>query len=61
MQGAPERAKPHDIAELETSGYLERLGYEVEKPTLEHIFRYPDTIKKSVEEGNRKGAAAVGG
>ena len=60
VQGA-ERAKPHDLAALQTSGWLEQLGYEVETPTLERIFRHPDTIKKGVEEGNRKGAAALGG
>ena len=57
-QGA-ERAKPHDLAALETSGWLDQLGYEVKTPTLERIFRYPDKIKKGIAEGNRKGAEAL--
>jgi len=59
-QGA-ERAKPHDLVELQTSGLLDRLGYDVPNATLDQIFRYPDTVKKGLEEGNRKGAAALGG
>ncbi|MDQ3758360.1 MAG: twin-arginine translocation signal domain-containing protein, partial [Actinomycetota bacterium] len=59
-QGA-ERAKPHDLVELETSGLLDRLGYEIPSASLDQIFRYPDTVKQALEEGNRKGAAALGG
>ena len=57
-QGA-ERANPHDLVELQTSGWLDYLGYEVRTPSLDQIFRYPDTIKKGLEEGNRKGAEAL--
>lgn len=59
-QGA-ERPKPHDLVGLQTSGWLDYLGYEVKTPTLDQIFRYPDTIKKGLEEGNRKGAEALSG
>ena len=59
-QGA-ERAKPHDLAALETSGWLDQLGYEVRTPSLDRIFRYPDTVKQALEEGNRKGAEAIAG
>ncbi len=50
-----QRAKPHDMIELQTSGYLDRLGYEVPDATLEQIFRYPDTVRKAIEEGNAAG------
>ena len=59
-QGA-ERPQQHDLVQLQTSGLLDRLGYEVPNATLDEIFRYPDTVKKALEEGNRKGAPALGG
>ena len=43
------------MIELQTSGYLDRLGYEVPDATLEQIFRYPDTVRKAIEEGNAAG------
>jgi phospholipase C len=52
-----QRAKPHDLMELETSGYLDRLGYEVPDATLEQIFRYPDSVRRAIEAGNAAGAA----
>ena len=36
--------------ELETSGYLDRLGYEYVPPTHDRIFRDPDRIKRALEE-----------
>lgn len=45
-----ERPKPHDMERLQSSGYLDRLGYEVPDATLEQIFQYPDTIRKAVRE-----------
>ena len=51
--GAGARAdKPHDMAKLQTSGLLDRLGYEVPKLGLEHIFRMPDKAKRAFEAGN---------
>ncbi len=50
------RPKPHDMNELETSGLLERLGYEVPDATLDRIFRYPDSVAKALDQGNAAGA-----
>ena len=33
-----EHPKPHDLSVLESSGYLERLGFEVERPGLDQLF-----------------------
>ena len=57
---AAERPNPHDLTQLETSGYLDSLGFEVPNATLDQIFRYPDKVKKALEEGDRKAAEAVG-
>ena len=43
----PRRAKEHDLVRLETSGYLDRLGYEVKPATPERIFRDPDSVKRA--------------
>jgi phospholipase C len=48
--GAPQRAKPHDLVGLETSGLLDRLGYEVKKPTYARIFRNPDSFKRALQQ-----------
>jgi phospholipase C len=42
------RPKPHDLTKLETSGYLERLGYDVPEATYERIYRNPDSFKKAL-------------
>ena len=55
---APEAARPRRARDLGLPRPARLRGPDA---TLEHIFRYPDTIKKGVEEGNRKGAAALGG
>jgi phospholipase C len=47
---APKRAKPHDLVGLETSGLLERLGYEVKEPTYGRIFRNPDSFRRALRE-----------
>ena len=52
-----QRAKPHDLNDLETSGYLDRLGYDVPEPTLERILRYPDAARRAIAAGNAAGAA----
>jgi len=43
------RPKQHDLVSLETSGYLERLGFEVAPATYESIYRSPDTVKRGFE------------
>jgi phospholipase C len=47
------RPKPHDMAKLQSSGYLERLGYEVPKATLDQIFRDPDAIRQALRDSER--------
>jgi phospholipase C len=42
---AAARPKEHDIVWLESSGYLDQLGYEVRPATPERIFRYPGSVK----------------
>ena len=58
--GAAERPNAHDMVGLETSGYLDSLGFEVPDATLDQIFRYPDKVKQALEEGDRKAAEALG-
>jgi len=45
------RAKPHDLVQLETTGLLERLGYEVTPATPGRIFREPDSVISSYRAG----------
>ena len=40
--------KPHGMVELETSGWLERLGYVPERATIDSIFRNPDAIRRAL-------------
>jgi phospholipase C len=47
-----QRPKPHDMMLLETSGYLDRLGYEYRPPTYEAVFREPDSVRSAIEEGS---------
>ena len=42
------RAKPHDLVELESSGYLDRLGYDAKRPTYQRIFRNPDSFRRAL-------------
>ncbi len=41
--------KEHDLVRLETSGLLDRLGYEVQPVTYETLFRQPDSVKKAFD------------
>jgi phospholipase C len=47
------RPKEHDLVQLETSGLLERLGYEVEPVTYESIFREPDGVRRAIRQSSR--------
>jgi phospholipase C len=47
------RPNAHDITKLETSGYLDRLGYEVEDAGFDQIFRNPDSISQALRESTR--------
>jgi len=55
LGGGAGRPKEHDLAKLETSGYLERLGYEVQRPTYESLFREPDRMRRALEASTEKG------
>jgi len=43
------RPKEHDLTALETSGYLDALGFEAPRPTYNAFFRQPDTVRKAIE------------
>jgi phospholipase C len=53
QEGAAQREKEHDIVDLETSGYLDRLGYEVRPPTYGNLFRSPDGVKRAFRSADR--------
>jgi phospholipase C len=48
--GRAARQKPHDMAALETSGFLDRLGYEAKEPTYSRLFRNPDSFKRALRQ-----------
>ena len=50
---AAARPKQHDLCELETSGLLDRLGYEIPKVTYDSLFRYPDTVRQAFADRPR--------
>jgi phospholipase C len=45
-----DRPKEHDMMELQTSGLLERYGYEYEPATPETLFRQPDSVMQGLRE-----------
>jgi hypothetical protein len=45
-----DKAERPRLTRLETSGYLDRLGYEVEDASFDRIFRNPDSISKALRE-----------
>ena len=60
LQGSDQRLqrpKPHDMNDLESSGLLDALGYDVPNASLDQLFRAPDTVRRALEDGNRAGAA----
>ncbi len=44
------RPAPHHLVGMETSGLLERLGYEVQPASLDNIFRNPDRIRQALRD-----------
>jgi phospholipase C len=38
------RAKEHDVLDMVTSGYLDRLGFDYRPATPAHAFREPDKV-----------------
>jgi phospholipase C len=52
--GSPaQRPKQHDLVALETSGLLERLGYEVKPARIDQIFRSPDSVSSALRDSTR--------
>ena len=47
------RPKAHDLVDLETSGLLDRLGYEVRPASYDQIFRSPDGVQKALRDSAR--------
>jgi len=43
-QWATPRAKPHDLYTLQSSGYLERLGFHYQPATPQSTFRHPSSM-----------------
>ena len=41
------RVTEHDIVQLETSGYLERLGFDVPPATYDSLYRQPDKGRRA--------------
>jgi hypothetical protein len=52
-----QRHKPHDLLDLETSGLLDRLGYDVKRPTYARIFRNPDSFRRALRQSTRYAGA----
>ena len=46
----PARRKEHDLVSLETSGFLERLGFDVPDATFDSLYRSPGTVRKAASE-----------
>jgi phospholipase C len=47
--GGSGRPKEHDLVQLESSGLLDRLGYEIPKVTYDSLFRYPDRVRRAFD------------
>jgi phospholipase C len=47
------RPKQHDLVDLETSGLLDRLGYDVKPASYDQIFRSPDSVSKALRDSTR--------
>jgi hypothetical protein len=39
------------MVSLETSGYLDSIGFDVKPPTYSAIFRNPDSVRRALREG----------
>ncbi len=49
-QDGPARPADHDLVRLQTSGLLDRLGYDVPTPSLDRIFRNPGGVRRRLRE-----------
>jgi phospholipase C len=48
-QPGGQRPKEHDVVEMVTSGYLDRLGFDFKRGDFSAGFRSPDTIRRALE------------
>jgi phospholipase C len=48
--GESARQSPHDMVDLEASGYLDSLGYHAKEPTYARLFRNPDSFKAALRK-----------
>jgi phospholipase C len=48
--GMSARPKEHDMVQLETSGLLDNLGYEVRDAGYDQIFREPDSVRRAMRD-----------
>jgi phospholipase C len=48
--GQSARKHPHDMVSLETSGFLDRLGFDVKPATYSRLFRNPDSFKRALRQ-----------
>ena len=49
-----QRAQPHDLMTMETSGYLDRLGFEIPDASPDQIFREPDSVRRAYEGSKQR-------
>ena len=42
---------PHDLYQMVTSGYLDKLGFDYRQPSLGSIVRQPDTLRTAFVAG----------
>jgi phospholipase C len=47
--GGSARPEPHDLVKLQTSGLLDRLNYDVKRPTFESLFKEPDRVRRAFD------------
>jgi hypothetical protein len=47
------RPKQHDLVDLETSGLLDELGYDIRPASYDQIFRSPDSVSKALRDSTR--------
>jgi hypothetical protein len=43
----PTRPHQHDLVQMEDSGYLDMLGFDVPPATFESLYRQPDTVRRA--------------
>jgi phospholipase C len=49
VQGFADRPAPHPLQGLETSGFLDQLGYVLAPASYDRIFREPDSVQRAID------------